>query len=143
MLPLPQPNPADEVFDAPVARMGMGVGRAEDADARATIVAPAWHGDEKAKLSDTHEDNLLAWSVVCAVNQAAQAGAAHLALAVDFAGFPKERAAQIIFGHVHGHLLREEFPRRVSFVFSAPSDADLFTRVGQARREWMGSPRKK
>jgi hypothetical protein len=140
---LSQPNPADEVFDAPVSRMGVAVGRAEAPDASAAVAAPAWQGDENAKLSDTHEDNLLAWAVVCAVNQAAQAGATHLALAVDFAGFPKERAAKVIFGHVHGHLLREEFPRRVSFVFLSQADADLFTRVGQARREWMGSPRRK
>ncbi len=139
---LPQPANADEAMDAPVARMGVVVGAALEAGMTASIIAPPWHGDENAKLSDTHEDNALAWAVVCALNQAAQDGIAHLALPLDYAAFPKPRAAQIIFGHVHGHLLRSALPGRVSFVFAAQADADLFARVAQNRRQWMGSPRR-
>lgn len=128
-------------MDAPVARMAVRVGPCE-ADAQVAISAPPWHGDENAKLSDTHEDNTWAWSVVCALNGAEKDGAAHLALRLDFASFPKERAAKIAFGHVHGHLLRSCVPQRVTFVLADQADADLFLRVAQARREWMGSPRK-
>jgi len=138
---LPQPSPADQNMDAPVLRMNVRVGTCE-ADTQVAISAPPWHGDENAKLSDTHEDNLWAWSVVCALNQAEKDGILHLALNLDFKDFPKQRAAQIAFGHVHGHFLHAAFPERVTFVFATQADADLFQRVAQARREWMGSPRR-
>lgn len=139
--PLPQSSPADQNMDAPVARMDVRVGTCE-ADAQVFAAAPPWHGDENAKLSDTHEDNIWAWSVVCALNGVEKDGVAHLALHLDFKDFPKARAAQIAFGHVHGHLLRSSVPRRVTFVLGTQADADLFLRVAQARREWMGSPRR-
>lgn len=215
---LPQPNPADEVFDAPMARIGMVTGDivrlpvdlgvdaivnaanesllgggvdgaihraagerllactrllggcatgavkatpAFDLEARGIrrilhAVGPVWRGvrdtgvpgapgDESAQLGYTLEDNLLASCYVRALELAEEEQLRHVAFPAISTGvyrFPKERAARIAFGHVHGHLLRHEFPHRVSFVFFAPEDAALFTRVVQARREWMGGKRK-
>lgn len=106
---------------------------------------PGAPGDETAQLGYTLEDNLLASCYVRALEMAAELGVKHLAIpaiSTGVYGFPKERAAKIAFGHVHGHLLHAVLPRRVTFVFFAQADADVFSRVAQSRREWMGSPRR-
>lgn len=140
---------------------GVKVSPAFDLEARGIrhilhAVGPVWHGirdtgvpgapgDETAQLGYTLEDNMLASCHARALEMAALLGVRHLAIPAISTGafrFPKERAAKIAFGHVHGHLLRATLPERVTFVFLAQADADLFSRVAQNRRAWMGSPRR-
>ena len=103
---------------------------------------PGAPGDDTAKLGYTHEDNLLAscYSQVFAL--AALHNVQHLALPAISTGvyrFPKERAARIAFGHAHGHLLRSDLPKRITFVCFSAEDASHYRDAINTRGQWMVS----
>lgn len=103
---------------------------------------PGAPGDDTAKLGYTMEDNLLASCYMQTLTLATQHKATHLAIPAISTGvyrFPKPRAARIAFGHVHGHLLRNPSPARVTFVCSTDEDAAVYRDVIQSRGQWMVS----
>lgn len=103
---------------------------------------PGAPGDDTAKLGYTLEDNLLASCYMQTLALATQHNVNHLAIPAISTGiyrFPKPRAARIAFGHVHGHLLRNPHPGRVTFVCFSKADAAVYRHVIQSRGEWMAS----
>jgi len=103
---------------------------------------PGAPGDETAKLGYTHEDNLLASCYIQCLSLAVEHQVQHLAIPAISTGvyrFPKPRAARIAFGHVHGHLLRGDWPKRVTFVCFSEDDAKHYHDAIESRGQWMVS----
>ena len=101
---------------------------------------PGAPGDDTAKLGYTHEDNLLASCYMQVLVLAVEHNVKHLAIPAISTGvyrFPKPRAARIAFGHVHGHLLRNEHPGRITFVCFSEEDAAHYHDAINTRGQWM------
>lgn len=98
--------------------------------------------DDSAKLGYTHADTLLASCYMQVFALAVEHKVDHLAIPAISTGvynFPKPRAARIAFGHAHGHLLRNDFPSRVTFVCFEEADASYYRQAIQSRGQWMVS----
>ena len=96
--------------------------------------------DDSAKLGYTYADTLLASCYMQVFALAVQYGVQHLAAPAISTGvdnFPKPRAARIAFGHAHGHLLRSESPRRITFVCLTEEDAAHYREAIRSRGQWM------
>lgn len=106
-------------------------------------VGPVWHAgdpDQATKLGDLHEDVLLASCYHQALELAASHDVKTLAFPAISTGiyhFPKQRAARIAFGHVHGFLMRHEHPENVIFCCFSDEDADVYRQVIDTRNDWM------
>ena len=103
-------------------------------------VGPVWGADEGVKLGETHEDVLLASCYQQSLKLATKHGCKTVAFPAISTGvyhFPKDRAAKIAFGHVHGYLLKQEVPERAIFCCFSDSDADLYRKVIETRDHWM------
>ena len=98
--------------------------------------------DDSAKLGYTYADTLLASCYMQVLALAVEHNVKHLAIPAISTGiyrFPKPRAARIAFGHVHGHLLRNEHPGRVTFVCFNEEDASHYHDAINSRGQWMVS----
>ena len=103
-------------------------------------VGPVWHGDESQKLSNTAEDVFLASCYHWSLERVAEGGFKSVAfscISTGVYGFPKERAAKIAFGHVHGFLLSHELPEKVVFCCFDEADAAVYREVISSRGTWM------
>ena len=103
---------------------------------------PGAPGDDTAKLGYTYEDNLLASCYMQVLALAVQHSVQHRAIPAISTGvyrFPKPRAARIAFGHVHGHLLKNEQPSRITFVCFSDEDANHYYDAINTRGQWMVS----
>ncbi|MEM6393343.1 MAG: macro domain-containing protein [Planctomycetota bacterium] len=103
---------------------------------------PVWEhdGPPPDKLGDTREDNLLASAYMRCLDLAAEhrvTGLAFPAISTGVYGFPKPRAARIAFAHVHGTLLRADFPQHIVFVCFSDEDASHYRDAISTRHEWM------
>jgi len=106
------------------------------------IQVPGAPIDDTAKLGYTHADTLLASCYMQVFRLAVEHGSEHLALPAISTGvyrFPKPRAARIAFGHAHGHLLRHDLPRRITFVCFSEDDAKHYHDAINTRGQWMVS----
>lgn len=98
--------------------------------------------DDTAKLGYTHADTLLASCYMQLFNLTVKHGIQHLAIPAISTGvyrFPKPRAARIAFGHAHGHLLRNDLPKRITFVCFNDEDAAHYRDAIDSRGQWMVS----
>jgi O-acetyl-ADP-ribose deacetylase (regulator of RNase III) len=106
-------------------------------------VGPVWHAPsvaENEKLGNLREDVLLASCYQQSLTLARQHGCKSVAFPAISTGvynFPKDRAAKIAFGHVHGFLLKNELPEKVIFCCFHESDAELYRQVIAMRDQWM------
>ena len=101
---------------------------------------PGAPGDDTAKPGYTYEDNLLASCYMQVFALAVQHDVTHLAIPAISTGiykFPKPRAARIAFGHAHGHLLRNAYPQRITFVCFNDEDASHYQDAINTRGQWM------
>lgn len=97
--------------------------------------------DDSAKLGYTYADTLLASCYAQVLALAVQHRVQHLAIPAISTGvyrFPRPRAARIAFGHAHGHLLRHEYPARITFVCFTEEDARHYRHAIDSRSQWMG-----
>jgi len=107
---------------------------------RAALAIPGAPEDESVSIGNTHADVLLASCYTQCLALATQHAVRHLAFPAISTGvyrFPKARAARIAFGHVHGHLARNDAPHRVTFVCFSQDDADLYQGTITSRADWM------
>jgi len=108
-------------------------------------VGPVWHAGEVGeamKLGYTREDVLLGSCYHQSLQLAAQAGSRVVAfpgISTGVYGFPKERAAKIAFGHVHGWLRGHGLPEVVVFCCFSDADADVYREVIGSREQWMAN----
>lgn len=96
--------------------------------------------DDSAKLGYTYADTLLASCYMQIFKLAVDYKIEHLAIPAISTGvyrFPKDRAARIAFGHAHGHLLRNEYPRKITFVCYSPQDTTYYREAIDTRGQWM------
>lgn len=103
-------------------------------------VGPVWHGDERQKLGNNHEDVLLASCYIRSLELATSHACSTVAFPAISTGvyrFPKERAARIAFGHVYGYLAQHDMPQRVIFCCFSDADAQVYRQTIATRGEWM------
>lgn len=108
-------------------------------------VGPVWHGDENQKLSNNAEDVFLASCYHWSLERVFECGFKSVAfpcISTGVYGFPKERAAKIAFGHVHGFLLSHALPEKVVFCCLDEADAKIYRDVISGRGNWMYSRRR-
>lgn len=106
----------------------------------ATYAMPGAPNDDSAKLGYTYADTLLASCYMQVFALAVEHDIQHLAIPAISTGvynFPKPRAARIAFGHAHGHLLRSEIPKQISFVCFSEEDASHYHDAINNRGKWM------
>jgi O-acetyl-ADP-ribose deacetylase (regulator of RNase III) len=93
-------------------------------------VGPVWGG------GNSNEDELLARAYLSSLTAATETGCrsvAFPAISTGIYGFPKERAASIVFPTVTGYLDDHELPAVVYLVFFSGSDAKLFLDTVECR----------
>ncbi len=103
-------------------------------------VGPVWQGDEQQKLSNNAEDVFLASCYHWSLEKASNAGFKSIAFAsisTCQGAFPKQRAAKIAFGHVHGFLLQHPLPQRVIFCCDSDQDVEIYQQIIAGRGDWM------
>lgn len=95
---------------------------------------------ENEKLGNTHEDVLLASCYTRSLAHATRENVKRLAfpaISTGVYGFPKVRAAKVAFGHVWGHLSRNDRPGEVVFVCFSDDDAAIYREIIATRDDWM------
>lgn len=101
---------------------------------------PGAPGNETASLGNTREDVLLAscytQCLALCVSHAVRC-AAFPCISTGAYDFPRERAAKIAFGHIHGHLARHDAPNRVVICCFSDEDAAVYRDVIATRADWM------
>jgi O-acetyl-ADP-ribose deacetylase (regulator of RNase III) len=98
-------------------------------------VGPVWHG------GDQGEPELLARAYRSCLNLAAgekQETLAFPAISTGVYGFPKEKAAAIVFETIRVFLQSHPLPRRVDLIFFSPKDEDLFIRTVETEPDKEG-----
>ena len=103
-------------------------------------IGPVWHGDETQKLSNTHEDVLLASCYHQSLNLAKEHGLKTMAfpsISTGVYNFPIERAARIAFGHVLDFLTQYDCPEQVTFCCFSDEDAAVYRQVIDTKDTWM------
>jgi len=115
-------------------------------------VGPVWSGEggtigtqETEKLGNRQEDVLLASCYHESLKLAAKHDVTTIAfpaISTGVYGFPKERAAKIAFGHVHGFLRDRELPQRVTLCCFSEEDAAIYRKLIQTRHDWMFTRRR-
>ncbi len=92
-------------------------------------VGPVWHGGGRG------EPELLAEAYRSSLDLAAAAGletVAFPAISTGVYGFPKDKAAGIVFETLRAYMNSHPLPRRVDLVFFSPGDEELFIRSVKA-----------
>ncbi len=101
---------------------------------------PGAPGDDSASLGNTHEDVLLASCYTQCLSLCVKHAVRCVAFPAISTGvyrFPKQRAAKIAFGHIHGHLARHDTPHRVVICVYSEEDARVYQDVIDTRAAWM------
>ena len=86
-------------------------------------VGPIWHGGEKG------EPELLGNAYVNSLKLAKKLGVKDIAfpaISTGVYGFPKERAAEIVYKKINEFLGENKIPEKIYLVFFSKADADIF-----------------